>query len=101
MRLMFSVFGKDYVMPDYPHVWESTIFNCTVELLESNDPSKFLFIVADCDHPQIQKRFSCLTWHVPIEIENAVSQVVKQRDDELRNLKRLVKQRYTDIGGEQ
>ena len=100
MRLMFSVFGKDYAMPDYPHVWVHTINNCTVKVVESNNPSKFSFIVADCDYPQILKRFECLPWDVPDEIENAVSQVVKQRNAELRKLKRLVTQRYTDIGGE-
>jgi hypothetical protein len=101
MRLMLDVFGVGYAMPDIPHVWVHTINNCTVEVVESPDLSKFSFIVADCDHPQIQQRFECLPWHVSAEIEQAITQVVKRRNDELRKLKRLVKQRYTDIGGEQ
>jgi hypothetical protein len=84
---MFTVYGKDYSMPTYPHTFAEPIKDCWVELIEPTNDDKFNFIVKDCDHPTIQHRFSCFPWHVPGEIERAVSLVVEERNIEQQRLK--------------
>ena len=85
MRIMFTVFGIDYAMPDNPHVFLQAINNCHVEL-RAVTGTKFHFMVSDCDHPTIQQRFLCEWYQIPGEIETAVLLVVAQRNKELRKL---------------
>lgn len=86
MYLMFTVYGKDYSMPTYPHKFAEPIKDCWVELIEPTNDNKFNFIVKDCDHPTIQRRFSCLWCYVPEEIEKAILMVIFERNRELCKL---------------